>query len=546
MFSKNVRTWLARRVGAPVLLWTRALAVQVAPMLRWMLALAEHAGPILRWTRALAVSAAPVLLWALALDAHAAAPVLEIASEPLKAACRVAAPAAEASPGTGAGSVDGASLLRPAMPPATASAGDLFQASMSMADWGGHFARYALSARGAGSSATTMVWEAGALLTGDAARAPSPLPADRKIFTSIVRPDGRLNTVPFEWGALSTEQRRYLDSAPAAGVESADSLGEQRLAFLRGDRLQEGKVFRVRSSVLGDSINSKPVYVGPAPPGAASAARPNVIYVGANDGMLHAFNAADGAELFAYVPNALVATLNGLPGPDYVHQAYVDGPAGAGEVMIAGANKTVLVSAMGGGAQGVFALDVTDPLRFADSGALWEFTDRDDAMMGNVTTPPQIAKLRTRMMAGVPVHRYFAVVASGLNNYAADGYADPSGAGALFLLALDKPRNKPWQLNDNYYRLITPITDAAQANALAAPVLAVDGTGALRYAYAGDLQGNLWRFDFSGGAPWRGAVGPGEGGTPLFVARDAGGTRDSHRWRMPTAAAIWWCSAPAS
>jgi type IV pilus assembly protein PilY1 len=330
--------------------------------------------------------------------------------------------------------------------------------------------------------------------------------------------------IPFEWSALSAEQRQQLDQAPPPAT-GADTLGEQRLAFLRGDRTREGTLFRKRSSVLGDSINSTPVYVGPAF-GAASGTRPNVIYVGANDGMLHAFNAADGNELFAYVPNAVMATLNRLTSPDYVHRAYVDGPASAGEAMIFGASKTVLVSGMGGGAQGVFALDVTDPLRFADGGGvLWEFTDRDDAMMGNVTTRPQVAKLRTRTVAGVPIHKYFAVVASGLNNYAADGNASPTGKGALFLLALDKPKGAAWRLNVNYYRLITPIFDAALANALNAPVLVTDRTGALRYGYAGDLQGNLWRFDFSGGAPWAGAVGPGAGGTPLFVARDDSGKR---------------------
>ncbi|WP_229210704.1 pilus assembly protein [Duganella sp. CF517] len=454
----------------------------------------------------------------LASGAHAAPPVLDIASEPLTAACRVASPPA------GAAEFDGASLLRVAPPPATAGAGELFQASINTADWGGHFSRYILSPGGAGSSFTpTAMWDAGALLTGDGARPPSPDPAARKIFTAIVEPNGALAMIPFEWSALSAEQRQKLDQAPPPAT-GADAFGEQRLAFLRGDRTQEGKLFRTRSSVLGDSINGTPVYAGPAP-GAASRTRPDVIYVGANDGMLHAFNAADGSELFAYVPNAVMEKLNRLPGPDYVHQAYVDGPAGVGEAVISGRDKTILVSGMGGGAQGVFALDVTDPLRFADGGVLWEFTDRDDTLMGNVTTRPQIAKLRTRTVAGVPIYQHFAVVASGLNTYAPDGNASPTGKGALFLLALDKPRGAAWLLNANYYRLTTPIADAASANALSAPVLVTDRTGSLRYGYAGDLQGNLWRFDFGGGAPWAGAVGPGVGGAPLFVARDDSGTR---------------------
>jgi type IV pilus assembly protein PilY1 len=127
--------------------------------------------------------------------------------------------------------------------------------------------------------------------------------------------------------------------------------------------------------------------------------------------------------------------------------------------------------------------------------------------------------------SGSVTYRYFAIVASGLNNYAPDGHAHAAGKGALFLLALDKPRGESWQLNTNYYRLITPIADASLANALNAPVLLADSDGALRYAYAGDLQGNLWRFDFGGSPPWTGAVGPGANSTPLFVARDADGLR---------------------
>lgn len=444
--------------------------------------------------------------------AQAAPPTLDVASEPLTAACRV-----PASP-TSISEFAGPSLLHPAPPPASASAGDLFQSSTNLTDWSGHFSRYVLLPGAAGLPSTpTAAWDAGTRLTGDAAHAPSPAPAVRKIFTAIVQPDGTLAMVPFEWTALSAEQRLQLDQAPSSAT--ADALGEQRLAFLRGDRTQEGKLFRTRGNLLGDSINSTPVYV------ASSLARPGAIYIGANDGMLHAFNATDGTELFAYVPNALLPSLNRLTDPNYTHQAYVDGPASAGEAMISGAGKTVLISGMGGGAQGVFALDVTDPARFADGGVLWEFTDRDDAMMGNVTTRPQIAKLRTRTVAGVAAYRHFAVVASGLNNYAADGHASPTGKGALFLLAVDKPRDAPWQLNVNYYRLITSIADATLANALNAPVLVTDRAGALHYGYAGDLQGNLWRFDFTGGAPWAGAVGPGADGAPLFVARDIDGKR---------------------
>ncbi|MBA5606287.1 pilus assembly protein PilY [Duganella sp. FT3S] len=464
--------------------------------------------------------------------ARATPPALDIASEPLLAGCVAA---------DGGPAVRGAPLVLPAGAVASADAASatVFQAIYSRADWSGYLERYAVQANDASTlMPATPSWDAGAILTGAAGRPPRPTPTARKLYTAIVQPDGTLTTVPFVWDAISSAQRAMLDRAPSTSARSRpDGMGPQRLDYLRGERGLEGTVFRRRGSVLGDAVNSSPVYVGVASAverGAAyadfyarSKLRRPAVYLGANDGMLHAFDAADGSELFAYVPNALFATLGRLTSPAYVHTAYVDGPASAGEAEAGGTWRTVLVSAMGGGAQGVFALDVTDPLHFDASGALWEFTDRDDPLMGNVTTRPQVARVRTRGSGAAAVFRDVAVVASGLNNYAADGHASASGNGALFLLALDKPPSQPWRLNDNYYRFVTPIADAARANGLSAPALAVDADGVLRYAYAGDLQGNLWRFDLTGNAPWPGAVGPGPATTPLFVARDVSGVRQA-------------------
>lgn len=434
-------------------------------------------------------------------------PQLEMDSLPVAAHCRPGTPTPSAptpsapmpstpTPSSPGGSADGAVLLLPAAPAGArtpARAGELYQATMEMADWGGHFSRYSVSGGAAGELA--LAWDAGVILTGTHSSPPMPAPAQRRIYTAIVQPDGALTTVPFEWAALSPRQQALLDRE--------DQAGEQRLAYLRGDRSLEESQFRRRSSVLGDAIRSTPVHV--ALPGRRAA-----VYLGANDGMLHAFDAATGIELFAYVPDAVFAQLHHLVSPAYTHRAYVDGPASAAVVPMGGSNRTVLLQALGGGAPGVVALDVTDPAHFASGlGALWEFTSRDDPMMGNVTTVPQIAKLRVRR----DVYRHFAIVASGINN-------GDDGSGALFLLALDKPANEGWQRNRNYYRITTPMADATLANALSAPVLLSGDDGALRYAYAGDLQGQLWRFDFSGVAPWTKAIGK-----PLFSARDAQGRR---------------------
>jgi type IV pilus assembly protein PilY1 len=454
-------------------------------------------------------------------------PLLDIASEPLGAGC-----VPTGTGGSGGSSGPGGSLgptVRGTPAIASDALGAIFQPSFDMSNWAGHLERYAVttgSAAGQAPATGAASWDAGAILTGSATEAPRPLPAERKLYTAIVDADGSLQNVLFEWASLSDAQRALLNRLPTA--RRPDGLGELRLEYLRGDRRYEGNPFRRRTSLLGDTVHSNPVYVGApteqpflaAHDGSYNAfyqqhqTRRKIVYLGANDGMLHAFDAQNGAELFAYVPDALMASLSSLTSPTYVHRSYVDGPAMAAEAWTGDRWRTTLVAAFGGGAQGLFALDVTDPDHFADSGALWEFTDRDDPLMGNIVTPPQIARFQTRAAE----FRYFVVVASGLNNNADDGHHTTTGRNALFLLALDKPRDAPWQLNVNYFRITTPISDPALANGLSAPALAADSEGNVRYAYAGDMQGNLWRFDFQDYAPWTARA-------VLFVARDASGRR---------------------
>jgi len=458
-----------------------------------------------RWLgacRRMARAVCTVLATVLAAQAAAVPPLVELDAEPLGANC-----------------VPHPDLLRGAAAVASTPSGmAVFQAGARPASWSGVFTRSALTVDASGAPRISApLWDAAALLDA------LPEPArSRRIYTSRLE-QGRRVTIPFEWDALSAAQRTALNRAPPPARPVSDRKGELRLDWLRGGRSEEGRLFRRRASILGDAVNSIPVYAGP--PSAAGngdgyrafydsmQARAAVVYLGANDGMLHAFDAGSGAELFAYVPEALFPQLNRLPDRNYAHGAYVDGPASVAEAQLDGNWRTVLVSAMGAGAQGVFALDVTNPSVFPQAGgALWEFTDRDDAAMGNVTSLPQIVRLRSAANA----YRYFALVSSGVNSQASDGNADPANASALFLLALDKPAGEAWRMNRNYYRLQAPGGEPGRAYALGAPALVLDGDGALLYAYAGDLQGNLWRFNFTGSAPWRDAA---DG--PVFIARDA-------------------------
>lgn len=413
-----------------------------------------------------------------------------------------------------------------------------YLAGFDASGWSGSLRKVALSMDRKDGFAIAEVadWDAGGLLTGSRHAKPFPLPDARKIYAGTVRSDRSVATVEFRWSELSDAQKAQLDASPAD--KHGGGLGEERLRYLRGHRDREigrpAGIFRTRNRVLGDIVNSSPVHVGAPSPNVqgdgyldflnASRDRTRAVYVGANDGMLHAFSAADGTELFAYVPNAVFRNLHQLTHPAYVHQPYVDGQISVAEAKVRGGWKTVLAAGMGGGAQGVFALDVTDPAAFGSGiGALWEFTDADDGDMGNLLGPPQIAQFITGMVDGAPRYKFFAVVSSGLNNYESDGAGrfNRDGAGALFLLSLDKHPSEKWQAGVNYFKFRTPSQDGSLPNGLAAPALVKNAQGAVRYAYAGDLQGNLWRFDFSGAAPWTNAVRK----TPLFVAMDGGGRR---------------------
>ncbi|WP_219118308.1 pilus assembly protein [Janthinobacterium sp. UMAB-56] len=348
-------------------------------------------------------------------------------------------------------------------------------------------------------------------------------------------------------GALMSLAWQRLDAAQRGAFDGGDGRGEARLAYLLGQRTHEvgqpGGFLRRRAGGLGAAPHGNLLYVG-APgagmPGAgyglhrkALLQRRKMLYLGANDGLLHAFDARTGSELFAYLPQALLRLVPAAASTHYSPGPLLDGAAATAEVLAQGRWKTVLVSGMGGGAQGVFALDITDPARFAQEGALWEFTDRDDKLMGNVRAPPVFARINMGGKEGAPAYRDFAIVASAYNNHADDGKdtTAPASAAAIFLLALDKAPGTPWLLGNNYFRLKVPVASggdvdgdtSALPQALGPPAVVPGGDGALAHLYAGDLQGNIWRLDMAGGPPWK----EGQGRKLVFVARDAQGRRQS-------------------
>ena len=236
------------------------------------------------------------------------------------------------------------------------------------------------------------------------------------------------------------------------------------------------------------------------------------VFAGANDGMLHAFAAKTdasksitaGDELFAYIPSWMGPKLSALTSKDYVnnHQAYVDAPSAVGEVQVANSDaatdwKTVLVSGTGAGGRGVFALDVSKPESFGASNVMWEFTPSDDDDIGYVVGRPQLLKFKT----GANTYRWFAAVASGVNNYDST-FSNQGGSAqpALFLLALDKAAGASWAKGTNYFKISFPVDStlaATHATGMANFSALWGSSGEVTHIYAGDFHGRVWKLDFT-------------------------------------------------
>jgi len=409
-----------------------------------------------------------------------------------------------------------------------AAGGKIYQGQFNSADWSGDLVSYNTDATtGAPSS---VAWHAGTVLNTQ----------DYNTGRNIVTYKPSTGTgIPFRWPVNpaspgATELDISQSTALNTNISNVnDGAGQNRLDFIRGRTGIAG--FRARTlSVLGDLVDSAPVYVG-APafnyPNwleaasystfiTANAARAPVIYAGANDGMLHGFDASTGQEKIAYVPSGVYTNLSKLTAPTYSHRYFVDGTPTAVDTFYDGAWHTTLVSSLGAGGQSVFALDVTNPGNFteANAGTLvkWEYSNPD---LGYVYGQPSIVKLNNGKWA--------AVFSNGYNNSEADGSASATGYASLFIVDI--------KTGALIRKISTDQGSAATPNGLATPTLIdIDGDGKVDIAYAGDLLGNLWKFDLcadtgagcsANPARWGVAFASAGSPAPLFVAKDASNNR---------------------
>ncbi|MHB8914588.1 MAG: pilus assembly protein [Thiobacillus sp.] len=363
----------------------------------------------------------------------------------------------------------------------------VYQARFDSKDWSGDLIAFPVQADGSVGSA---VWQSKSLM---------PAPGSRTIFTI----SGGSGTVFTNCAALSTAQKTALDT-DSAGTN--DGQCTSRLNWLRGTSVTG---MRTRTTILGDIINSDPVYTHAEDLGYGSAAfseassyaafitgkssRIPMVYVGGNDGMLHGFRGDIGAgdsgvEKFAFIPDAVYPNLSKLTNPSYVHKYFVDGGPTVGDAY-SGTWKTYLVSGLGAGGKSVFALDVSNPGSPSTGMVKWEFTDVD---MGYSFSKPQIGRL--------PDGSWVAIFGNGYNSTSGNAY--------LYIV------------NIATGALIQKIpAGSAVNNGLSTAVLHdSNGDKVIDTAYAGDLQGNLWKFDLSATitATW----GVANSGQALFQARN--------------------------
>lgn len=403
---------------------------------------------------------------------------------------------------TGSGAAAATSNLQP-----TEGDNAIYIATYRTLKWDGEMSAYSVDLT-SGAISATPTWQAASLLQ---AKVGSTGDSDTRV---IYTANGTTRTLFKDGtGGLTDAQLAYFDSTKLSQYADWDS--SQKTAatsiammnYLRGqDRYEDQnrpdgygtyyRLYRDREKILGDIIHSQPVYVKAPPYSFAddgysafkttNSGRLGTLYVAANDGMLHAFDSATGAERWAYVPPLVLPELWRLADTNYGsnHRFYLDGPLVVSDAKIGENWKTILIGAMGKGGRGYYALDVTNP---SNPVPLWNFSANDNANVGYSYGVPFITKLGDGT--------WVAVVTSGYNNVPEGGkYTGADGLGYVFVLNLSNG-SVIKTISTNEGTLASP-SGLARLNLKTAD-FSLDNTAI--EAYGGDLYGNVWRFDLDAG-----------------------------------------------
>ncbi|NRH42957.1 PilC/PilY family type IV pilus protein [Pseudomonas sp. MS15a(2019)] len=396
----------------------------------------------------------------------------------------------------------------------------LFKASYEPKFWSGDL--QALSVDSSGQVSNGATWSAATILN-------TTEPSARKILTSNIATTSERDldanaqfsrgSVNFLWSELDDDAKTALRRTNDESTHVNESEGQARVDYLRGNRSYETRAsnpMRERRSRLGDIVNSDPLYIDTADYGynlltgsawgtAGSTYinfrqsikdRKPMVVVGANDGMLHTFDASSnngGNELFAFIPRTLLGELYRLTQPDYSHRYYVDGSAKAGDAWINNSWKTLVVGSTGAGGKAVFALDVTNP---ESPAVLWEFTSTE--INYPIQRPSLVALANGK----------FGVIVS-------SGFSDGSVTSG-----------KLWILDAADGSVISKFNITTEGSLSEPTAIDLDNDRVADRIYVGDTIGNVWRFDIVSSDPANWSAPTSLGSAPLFTAK-TGNTSDA-------------------
>lgn len=409
-------------------------------------------------------------------------------------------------------------------------------------------------ANGMVSISSTVNWDASCVLTGGACATTG---ATSGVAQGINSPSRTILSwngstgIPLSFSNLSTAEQAAINTGDSGDTSTTQTY---RLQYLRGDRSQEQNsqgvgLYRARASVLGDIIDSGPTWVGapsqtypltwkdylyftqsnPENSGqtytafiAAEQSRLNVVYVGANDGLMHGFRTGaypttttydsstnDGKEVLAYMPaytvNTIQQTTTSLDysSPQYGHHFDIDQSPGTGDLFYGGKWHTWLVGGLGPGGSAIYALDITDASNFSEGNAanvvLGEWSYSSATGSANFTCAAATANASTSApncgnnlgnTYGIPQIRRFHNGQWGV--VIGNGFGSATGDAGIFLMMVDATSGAR-----TFYYLSTGTSGTGNGIAYATPA-DLDGDHIVDYIYAGDLKGNVWRFDVTG------------------------------------------------
>lgn len=397
----------------------------------------------------------------------------------------------------------------------------VYQPVLDSRFWSGDLQALAVNEKGV--VAATPSWSAAAKLDA------LPSVDGRNILTISPPVTGYTATVgsTFTWSGLSSDQQAKLKKS----AEGNNNLAKDRLEYLRGDRSKEmspdnrSRPFRQRGSRLGDISNSDPQFVYQQNFGYARLAswsngvaekyrefrtsdayknRIPMVIVGANDGMLHGFDASltgtGGDEVFAFVPNAVFDNLLDLAEPSYAHRYFIDGTPTVSDAWLGDRWATVAVGSTGAGGRSIFALDLTDVTSkssISSSRVMWEFSH---PKMGYTIGEPAIVALRNG--------KFGVIVSSGYHDQeVAEGYV--------------------WILDVRNGSVIKEFVLPTTGN-IGAPIASdLDFNHEADRIYVADTDGNVWRLDIESINTANWGIPSSLGSGPLFVAKSANGQRQA-------------------